>query len=105
MILSITKENYPSPWALNLSLSKLCCYEYVFLSQDSTKGVPFEVLQCWNPNSAYVVLRTNGNETAKLYLSSDAAGKMKLKASEDEHTPEIEPALLFRVVKPQKLPQ
>ena len=65
-------------------------------------------MQLWYPNSAYVVLRTNGNETANnkfLYLSSDAAGKMKLKASGDVHTPEVEPALLFRVVKPQTSPQ
>ena len=60
-------------------------------------------MQLWYPNSAYVVLRSIVTVGLKfLYLSSDAAGKMKLKASGSVHTPEIEPALLFRVVKPQE---
>ena len=57
--------------------------------------------QLSTPNDAYVVLRSIEKSDEKyLYLSSDAAGEMKLKTSlvDIPGNPEVDPALLFRVV-------
>ena len=68
------------------------------------------------PNQPYVVLESNRPKTntttndgeleVNLFLSSDGAGKMQLKEWNNpipgppRTTPEVDPALLFRVVRP-----
>ncbi|CAB4007474.1 Hypothetical predicted protein [Paramuricea clavata] len=69
-----------------------------------TDGTSFEVMALRSPNQPFVVLRSNkklGKDD--LFLSSDGAGKMKLKVSNQRirrRAPEVDPALLFRVVRP-----
>jgi hypothetical protein len=67
----------------------------------------FEVIGLWFPNTPYVVLRSNKKlEDDDLFLSSDAAGNMQLKVwnkpvpDPPNTTPEVDPALLFRLVRP-----
>ena len=64
-------------------------------------------MELWSPNRPYYVLRSNkkvGDDD--LYLSSDEAGNLKLKVwnkpvPEPPHTTaEVDPALLFRLVRP-----
>jgi hypothetical protein len=66
------------------------------------------------PNQPYVVLESNRPKTnttttdgeVNLFLSSDGSGKMQLKEWNNpipgppRTTPEVDPALLFRVVRP-----
>ncbi len=65
------------------------------------------MLELFSPNDSYVVIESNessGNN--KLYLSSDGAGKMKLKVWNEpipgppRTTDQVDPALLFRIVRP-----
>ncbi len=62
-------------------------------------------MELFQPNRPLIVLRSNkklGNDD--LYLSSDGAGNMRLKVWNNSGEPpraeaEVDPALLFRVVK------
>jgi hypothetical protein len=67
----------------------------------------FEVIKLYSPNKALVVLRSNkklGDDD--LFLSSNGAGYMQLKVwnkpvrCPPRTTSEVDPALLFRVVRP-----
>lgn len=64
-------------------------------------------MQLFSPNRPYVVLRSNQQQGGEnLYLSSDGGGVMKLKVwnkpirAPPRTTAEVDPALLFRVVRP-----
>ena len=69
-----------------------------------TGDTSFEVMALRSPNQPFVVLRSNkklGDDD--LYLSSDGAGEMKLKVPNQRirrPAAEVDPALLFRVVRP-----
>ena len=67
----------------------------------------FQLFSLFTPNDYYIVLQANetsGNDT--LYLSSNGAGYMKLKIwnkpipGPPRTTDEVDPALLFRLVRP-----
>ena len=65
------------------------------------------MIEFWSPNSPYVALRSNQQQDGhNLFLSSNGAGNMKLKRWNNPvpespfTTPEVDPALLFRVVRP-----
>ncbi|CAB3999252.1 Hypothetical predicted protein, partial [Paramuricea clavata] len=67
----------------------------------------FEVIELGSPNRPYVVFRSNKKlDDDDLYLSSDAAGNMQLKVwnkpvpDPPNTTAEVDPALLFRLVRP-----
>lgn len=68
----------------------------------------FRILQLFAPNRPYVVFESSEKtkDGDKLYLSSDGSGDMKLKVwnkavrEPPRTTGEVDPALLFRVVRP-----
>ena len=73
----------------------------------SATDISFRVWDLFHPNSGYVVLESSekiGEDS--LYLSSDGAGNMKLIRwnkpipGPPDTTEEVDPALLFRVVRP-----
>ena len=74
----------------------------------TNKNTLFEVIYLFNENEPYCVLRSNRKSTANewLYLSSNGAGDMRLKPwnkpvpEPPEASVEVDPALLFRVVRP-----
>ncbi|CAB4012598.1 Hypothetical predicted protein [Paramuricea clavata] len=72
-----------------------------------TDTTVFGVIQFWSPNTPYVALRSNQQHDGhNLFLSSNGAGYMKLKRwnkpvpESPFTTPQVDPALLFRVVRP-----
>ncbi len=78
-----------------------------FTLQTNDDGTIFQVFALYSPNDSYVVMESNKlNGNNKLYLSSDGAGKMKLKVwnapipGPPHTTDEVDPALLFRMVRP-----
>ena len=86
-------------------------YEINFFSfvLQTNQNILFEVICLFDPNKPYFVLRSNTKSTDNqwLYLSSNGAGDMRLKpwnlpAARDppEASAEVDPALLFRVVRP-----
>ena len=71
------------------------------------QATSFNVIELWFPNEPYCVLQSNQMQGGdKLYLSSDGTGHLKLKtwnkpiADPPEASAEVDPALLFRVVRP-----
>ena len=62
----------------------------------------------YSPNDSFVVIESNKSDkdSNKLYLSNDGAGNMKLKVwnapipGPPHTTDEVDPALLFRMVRP-----
>jgi hypothetical protein len=67
-------------------------------------------MELYSPNRPYYVLRSNKKvNDDDLFLSSDGAGNMQLKVwnhpvpGPPNTTSEVDPALLFRVVRPLEL--
>ena len=78
-------------------------------SDQTNTGTIFRFFSLYSPNDSYIVLQAIVSEGEEpLYLSSNGAGDMKLKAwnspiPDPPHTTdEVDPALLFRVVRPFK---
>lgn len=70
----------------------------------------FTLLELWFPNEPYCVLQSNVTQGEdKLYLSSDGSGHLKLKTwnkpvvGPPDTTADVDPALLFRVVRPTEI--
>ena len=82
--------------------------EGVTASKLTTNGTPFRFMSLFSPNDSYLVLKSDkkNDEGDPLYLSSNGAGKMKLKVwnspapGPPRTSDEVDPALLFRLVLP-----
>ena len=77
------------------------------LTDEDTSDTSFEVIHLFSPNRPYIVLRSNKKQGEEhLYLSSDGAGNLRLKVWNKPiplppiTTAEVDPALLFRLVRP-----
>ncbi|CAB3992177.1 Hypothetical predicted protein [Paramuricea clavata] len=80
--------------------------EYSVTASEVT-DTSFEVIKLYSPNKGLVVLRSNKKlDDDDLFLSSNGAGYMQLKVwnkpvrCPPRTTSEVDPALLFRVVRP-----
>ncbi|XP_028397507.1 uncharacterized protein LOC114521312 isoform X4 [Dendronephthya gigantea] len=107
-------QRRPDPQLFQLQFNKNNQDYYLTASERDVVAVDgandatsFEVKQLFQPNSAFCVLQSNKKQgTDDLYLSSDGAGNMKLKVwnkpipPPPDTTAEVDPALLFRVVRP-----
>ncbi|XP_028397685.1 uncharacterized protein LOC114521430 isoform X2 [Dendronephthya gigantea] len=107
-------QRKPDPQLFQLQFNKNNKKYYLAASESNVVAVDgtddatsFEVTQLFQPNSAFCVLQSNKKQgTDDLYLSSDGAGNMKLKVwnkpipGPPDTTAEVDPALLFRAVRP-----
>ena len=96
----------------NFQIGRLGQKSYFVLQIPNPAAALFTYSELDPPNQPYIVFQctniTVGDDHDVAYLSSDGAGKMKLKrwnlTGEERRPPKagelIDPALLFRVVKP-----
>ena len=76
--------------------------------QKNTSGTLFQIFSLYSPNDSYVVVQSDqkNDDGNPLYLSSNGAGNMKLKVwnspipGPPHTTDQVDPALLFRLVRP-----
>jgi hypothetical protein len=99
---------YLDPFEIFWQWNEYVTYYFVLqITDPPTDTTMFGVIQFWSPNSPYVALRSDQQHGGhNLYLSSNGGGHMKLKRwnkpipESPFTTPEVDPALLFRVVRP-----
>ena len=80
---------------------------FFYVCLQTNNGTWFKKIELLSPNQPCIVLQsvTKGENEEPLYLSSDGAGNMKLKHGnledlDEKDLYEVDPALLFRVVRP-----